>query len=139
MKVTSLEIQTEGLPNQSQNCRILFEVRQSIFLNVVFSALRSIGRQTRLPKDKGYSLLWSPNIYSTVCGSTSRYWHLSSQRGGITQPTMKAIVTNLYDAEIRLQPRLLNVVHQVPKRFYVHWNLFYSCYFLRSLPLRFTA
>ena len=39
-----------GLPNQSQNCRILFTVRQSIFLNVVFSALRLIGRQTRLPK-----------------------------------------------------------------------------------------
>ena len=100
MKETTLEIQTEGLPNQSQNCRILFMARQSIFPNAVFSALRSIGRHTQLPKDKGYSLLWSPNIYLMVCGSTSPYWHLSSQRGGISQPTMKAIVTRLYDAGI---------------------------------------
>ena len=77
-------------------------VQQSIFLNAVFSALQSIGQQTQLPKDKGYSLLWSPNIYSMVHGSTSPYWHLSSQREGVTQPTMKATVTRLYDARIRL-------------------------------------
>ena len=44
-----------------------------MFRNVVFNALRSIGWQTWLPKDKGYNLLWSPNIYSTVHGSTSPY------------------------------------------------------------------
>jgi len=68
----------------------------------MFSALRSIGRQTRLPMDKGYSLLWSPNIYSTVRGSTSLYWHLLSQSGEIAQPTMKTTVTTFYDARTRL-------------------------------------
>ena len=44
-----------GVPGQSQNCRIHFTVRQSIFPNAVFGALRSTRRQTRLPMDKGFN------------------------------------------------------------------------------------
>lgn len=58
-------------------------------------------------------------------GSTSPYWHLSSQSGGITQPTMKATVTTFYDAGTRLYPRPLDVALG-SKALLDSFNLFYS-------------
>jgi len=77
----------------------------------MFSALQLIGRQKWLPKDKGYHPIVVSQYILDSMGSTSPYWHLSYQRGGITQPSMRTIVTRFYNAGKRLYPRLLDVVH----------------------------
>ena len=58
----------------------------SIFVNAVFTALRSVGRPTRFPKDKGFIPIGVSQYIPEGTGSTSPYWYSPLHRGGITQP-----------------------------------------------------
>jgi len=63
-------------------------VLQSIFPNAMFGVLRLTRRQTRLPMDQGLEPNGVSQYIRDGTGSTSPYWKLSIQRGGITQPLL---------------------------------------------------
>ena len=55
-------------------------------MNVVFTALRIVGRLTRLPMDKGFIPIGVSQYILDGTWEHSLYWQLSFHRGGITQP-----------------------------------------------------
>ena len=75
---------------------------RSIFLNVVFTALRSVGRPTRLPMDKGFMPIGVSQYILDGTWEHKSVLALIVSQGGITQPSVRSTVTRLYDAGTRL-------------------------------------